>query len=99
MSFGARCERTGTQPAAFASAAGLVLWEDVEDAISPAGWERAGSPIYRAGAISLNGDERPTVGALRRDGALLRHWATLLAGMKPERLHAVRASAGKLPPG
>jgi hypothetical protein len=78
---------------------GALLWEDVEDALYPAGWERPGGPIYRSGAVSLNGDERPTVAALRRNASLLRHWAPLLPGMKPERLHPVRLSTGKFPPG
>ncbi len=82
---------------ALATAAGALLWEDVEDALYPAGWERPGSPIYHAGAVALNGDERPTVAALRRNGSLLRHWAALLPGMKPERLHPVRIGAGRLP--
>jgi len=78
---------------------GALLWEDVEDALYPAGWERPGGPLYRPGAVSLDGDERPAVGALRRNAALLRHWAALLPGMKPERLHPVRLAAGRLPPG
>ena len=84
---------------ALATAGGALLWEDVEDALFPAGWERPGGPLYRAGAVSLSGDERPTVLALRRNAALLRHWAALLPGMKPERAHPVRLAAGKLPPG
>ena len=84
---------------ALATAAGALLWEDVEDALFPAGWERPGGPLYRAGAVSLNGDERPTVAALRRNAALLRHWGALLPGMKPERAYPVRLAAGKLPPG
>ena len=78
---------------------GALLWEDVEDALYPAGWERTGGPLYRAGAVSLSGDERPTVAALRRNASLLRHWAALLPGMRPERAHPVRLAAGKLPPG
>jgi hypothetical protein len=78
---------------------GTLLWEDVEDALYPAGWERPGGPLYRAGAVSLDGDERPSVSALRRNAALLRHWAALLPGMKPERAHPVRLAAGKLPTG
>jgi hypothetical protein len=78
---------------------GALLWEDVEDALYPAGWERPGGPLYRAGAVSLAGDERPSVSALRRNAALLRHWAALLPGMKPDRTHPVRTAAGKLPPG
>src|ERR1039458_6900145 len=84
---------------ALATAGGALLWEDVEDALFPAGWERPGGPLYRAGAVSLSGDERPTVSALRRNAALLRHWAALLPGMKPERAPPVRLSTGKLPPG
>ena len=84
---------------AIATAAGSLLWEDVEDALYPAGWERPGAPLYRPGAVSLNGDERPTVAALRRSASLLRHWAALLPAMKPERLHPVRLATGKLPPG
>ena len=84
---------------ALATTGGALLWEDVEDALFPAGWERPGGPLYRAGAVSLNGDERPTVSALRRNAALLRHWAALLPGMKPERAHPVRLATGKLPPG
>ncbi|HTT65203.1 MAG TPA: beta-galactosidase [Bryobacteraceae bacterium] len=84
---------------ALAAGGGALLWEDVEDALYPAGWERPGSPIYRAGAVNLNGDERHTVSALRRDAALLRHWGTLLPGMKPERGHPVRLATGKFPAG
>ncbi|MGA2575227.1 MAG: beta-galactosidase [Bryobacteraceae bacterium] len=84
---------------ALATAGGALLWEDVEDALYPAGWERPGSPLYRAGAVSLNGDERPTVTALRRNAALLRHWGALLPGMRPERANPVRLATGKLPPG
>jgi hypothetical protein len=84
---------------ALATAAGALLWEDVEDALYPVGWERAGGPLYRAGAVSLNGDERPAVAPLRRNAALMRHWGALLPGMKPERAYPVRLAAGKLPPG
>src|ERR1022692_2749084 len=79
---------------ALAAAGGALLWEDVEDALFPAGWERPGGPLYRAGAVSLSGDERPTVSALRRNAALLRHWAALLPGMKPERAHRPAAALG-----
>lgn len=84
---------------ALAGAHGALLWEDVEDALFPAGWERPGGPIYQQGAVSLDGDERPTVAALRRNAALLRHWGALLPGMKPERARAVKLATGKLPPG
>jgi hypothetical protein len=81
------------------STGGALLWEDVEDALYPAGWERPGSPLYRPGAVSLDGDERPAVAALRRNASLLRHWAPLLPGMRPERMHPVRVAGGRLPPG
>lgn len=84
---------------ALATTGGALLWEDVEDALFPAGWERPGGPLYRAGAVSLNGDERPAVAAIRRNAALLRHWGALLPGMKPERAYPVRLATGKLPPG
>jgi hypothetical protein len=84
---------------ALSAAGGALLWEDVEDALYPAGWERPGGPLYRAGAVSLNGDERPAVAALRRNAALLRHWGALLPGMKTERAYPVRVSTGKFPPG
>ncbi|MFN7997904.1 MAG: beta-galactosidase [Bryobacteraceae bacterium] len=84
---------------AVAAGHGSLLWEDVEDALYPIGWERAGSPVYKAGAVSLTGDERPPVAALRRNAALLRHWSALLAGMKPEGAKAVKTVTGKLPPG
>jgi hypothetical protein len=63
---------------AMAAGRGSLLWEEVEDALYPVGWEAAGSPIFREGAVSMNGDERPTVTALRRDAALLERWAALL---------------------
>ncbi|MGD0362056.1 MAG: beta-galactosidase [Bryobacteraceae bacterium] len=82
---------------ALATATGTLLWEEVEDTLYPAGWERPGGPIYRAGAVSLNGDERPAIVALRRNAALMRHWEALMAGMKPERAHPVRVASGKFP--
>ena len=84
---------------ALAAARGSLVWEDVEDELVPAGWERPGGPLYRAGAISLSGDERPTIAALRRSAALLRHWQALLPEMKPEGSRAVRLPTGRLPAG
>jgi hypothetical protein len=84
---------------ALVAARGSLLWEDVEDTLFPVGWERPGAALYQAGAVSLNGDERPTVAALRRNAALLRHWAPLLPGMKTEGGHAVRPVSGKFPAG
>ena len=77
---------------------GSLLWEDVEDAVYPVGWESAGAPIFSAGAVSLAGREGAGVAALRRDAALVRHWAPLLAGMR-RAPHPVRSVAGKFPEG
>ena len=63
---------------ALALGRGSLLWQDVEDAIYPAGWAGPAEVHFRRGAVSLNGDERPTIGALRRDAALLEHWAPLI---------------------
>jgi hypothetical protein len=90
---------------AIAAGRGSLLWEDVEDEIYPAGWAAPGIPMFRSGAVSLNGDERKTVGALRRDAALLQNWAALITplearpiGMKlPHGVTAVELH-GKTPP-
>jgi len=84
---------------ALANARGTLLWEGVEDALYPPGWERPGGPIYQEGAVSINGDERVPVSALRRNAALLRHWGPLLAGMRVERTIRVRPASGRLPAG
>ena len=82
---------------AIASARGALLWSDVEDALYPEGWEPDSSPLLRRGAVGLSGDERPAAIALRRDAALLRHWAPLFGAL---RFAAVpRRLAGKLPEG
>ena len=78
---------------ALAAGRGSLLWQDVEDAIYPAGWGATGDVRFRRGAVSLNGDERPTVGALRRDAALLQHWAGLITPL------AARPLSMKLPRG
>jgi hypothetical protein len=84
---------------ALVTAHGALLWEDVEDAVVPAGWEKSGTPLYRPGAVSLDGDDRPTVSALRRSAALMRHWGSLLSNMRPEHTRSVRAASGRLPAG
>lgn len=84
---------------ALANAHGTLLWEDVEDALYPAGWERPGGRVYQEGAISFDGDERASVSALRRNAALLRHWGPLLTGMRLERTRTVRPATGRLPAG
>ena len=81
------------------TARGALLWEDVEDALIPAGWEKPGTPLYRPGAVSLDGEDRPTISALRRSAALMRHWGSLLPSMRPERARSVRVATGSLPPG
>jgi len=82
---------------AFATGRGSLVWEDVEDLVPPIGWEAAGSPTFRPGAVSLTGDERSSVTPLRRDALLWRYWAAALANMKPGGI--VRPLAGKLPAG
>jgi len=79
--------------AAMVTGRGSLLWEDVEDAIFPGGWAATPTALFRRGAVSLNGDERPTVGALRRDAALLQHWAELITPLES------RPLAMKLPRG
>ena len=76
---------------------GALLWTDVEDALYPAGWAPAGTPFLRKGVVSLNGDERPTIAALRRDAALLHNWSSLLAGLQPAAVP--KPASGKLPDG
>jgi hypothetical protein len=60
----------------FAGGHGALLWQDVEDTLSP-GLER--------GVVSFSGEERPGATALRRDAALLRNWAAILPGLQTER--------------
>jgi hypothetical protein len=78
---------------ALTSGRGSLLWHDVEDVIYPAGWAPPGAAMFRRGAVSLNGDERPTVNALRRGAALLQHWAPLITPLD------ARPLAMKLPRG
>jgi hypothetical protein len=74
---------SATNPAAllrsrevFAAAHGSLLWQDVEDTLSP-GLQR--------GVVSFSGDERPGATTLRRNAALLRNWASILPGLLTER--------------
>ena len=60
-----------------------IVWTGVEDALWPAGWEPDACPLLRAGAVGLAGGERPAIGALRRDSALLRNWTPLLGALRP----------------
>lgn len=82
---------------AITSGRGSLVWTNVEDSLYPAGWEPAAGSLLRHGAIGLAGDERPAVLGLRRDAALLRGWAALLAGMQPAAMP--KPAAGKLPGG
>jgi hypothetical protein len=82
---------------AIAGARGALLWRDVEDAIYPAGWAANPATLVRKGAVGLSGDERVSVGPLRRGAALLRNWAPSIS-----RMHAVampKPADGKLPDG
>jgi len=97
---------SATNPAAlirtregFASGKGSLLWEDVEETVAPAGWQSPGDPLLHAGAVELSGQERATTAPLRRDAALLKHWAGLLSTMKPRSGHEVKPAAGKFPEG
>jgi hypothetical protein len=60
----------------FAGGHGSLLWQDVEDTLSPG---------LKRGVVSFSGDERPGATALRRDAALLRNWAAILPGLQTER--------------
>lgn len=84
---------------ALAAAHGSLVWQNVEDALYPAGWELPGAPLYVSGAVSLDGEERPTAADLRRNAALLRHWAALLPAMKTESARTVKLATGKFPHG
>ena len=83
--------------AAFAPGHGSLLWTDVEDQLPPVGWEAAGGAIFRAGAVSLAGDERASTGPLRRDALVWRYWTPMLPAMKPA--PPVRTVTGRLPVG
>jgi hypothetical protein len=83
--------------AAIATAHGSLLWTDVEDALYPAGWAANPATLLRKGAVGLNGDERPTTSALRRDAALLRSWSWLFADLRAAAMP--KPVAGKLPEG
>lgn len=74
---------------------GSLLWEEVEDVLLPVGWEAPGAPVFRAGAVSLSGDERTAVTPLRRDALLWRYWGDVLPAMKPA--IPVRPVNGRLP--
>jgi Glycosyl hydrolases family 35 len=66
-----------------ASGHGALLWINVESALYPEAWEPAAAPIFRPGAIDLNGQERTSTAPLRRDAALLRNWARFVESLHP----------------
>jgi hypothetical protein len=74
-----------------------LLWRSVEDELYPGGWAPEGAPPIRKGAVGMSGDEQPTIGALRREGALLRGWGPLLPGLQTVAMP--KPAAGKLPEG
>ncbi len=81
--------------AAIAAGRNAILWTGLEDALYPEGWSPDEGPLLRQGAVGLNGRERPGTSALRRNAALLRHWAPLLPGLK--RVAMPKPLEGKLP--
>ncbi len=81
--------------AALAGSRGALLWTGVEDALYPEGWSPNAGSLLRPGAVALTGEERSAATALRRDAALLRHWAPLLPALKPVAMP--KPLAGKLP--
>ena len=94
-----RARRAAAKPSRRRAAS--LLWTDVEDALYPAGWAADRRHLLRQGAVGLGGDERPATAALRRDAALLRDWAPLLAHLQPGRHAASRrreAAAKASPP-
>jgi hypothetical protein len=73
---------------ALATPHGTLVWADVEDTVAPQ---------FHRGAISFAGDERVTLGALRRDAALLGYWANGMETLTEHR--EVHPVTGKLPEG
>ncbi|HWB86539.1 MAG TPA: beta-galactosidase [Bryobacteraceae bacterium] len=82
---------------AMIAADGSLLWQGVEETVYPEGWEANTSRLIRAGAVDLNGHERPSTHALRRDAALLHNWLRLLPTLVPAA--APKPLTGKLPAG
>jgi len=80
---------------ALEKAHGTLLWEGVEDALYPEGWHPGRGSLLSQGTVGLSGDERPSVAAVRRSAALLRHWPALLRNLKPAA--PPRPQAGKFP--
>ncbi|MBI2680497.1 MAG: beta-galactosidase [Candidatus Solibacter usitatus] len=80
---------------AMALGRGALIWENIEDSLTPPGWEIPGGQLFQRGAISFAGDERANVAALRSGALLARYWRPVL-GTEP---HAVRPAEGHLPAG
>lgn len=80
---------------ALASPRGALLWENVEDALYPAGWEADASALLHKGAVSLNGGERSPTAPLRRNADLLKEWAPLFPALRA--VAAPKPAAGKFP--
>ncbi len=74
---------------AMVDAKGALLWTDVEDTIAPK---------FKRGAIAFNGDEQPTLIALKRSAALMQYWGDALAGATSA-VPAVKQVTGELPAG
>jgi Glycosyl hydrolases family 35 len=85
--------------AVLASGHGALLWTNVEDELFPAGWEPVPAAAFRRGAVDLNGTERPSAAALRRDAALLDKWQPLLSALKTVAIPPPAANAPRLPRG
>ena len=60
-----------------------LLWADVEDTISPAG--------YHVGAVNFAGQETPATIPLRRNALLARYWGDALAPLRETKLPAAPA--------
>ncbi len=88
-------EALASARSALASGKHTLLWTGVEDGLYPEGWAPNAGPLIRHGAVALSGGEHPVTSALRREAALLRHWAPLMAGLKPAAMP--KPLAGKYP--
>src|SRR5437868_4323447 len=60
----------------FTGGHGSLLWQDVEDTLSP---------TLQRGVVAFSGDERPGSASLRRNAALLQRWAAILPGLLTSR--------------
>lgn len=82
---------------ALATARGALLWTDVEDVIYPASWEAGSTSLLHPGAVSLGGDERLATAPLRREAALLQHWAPLFPQLRQVKMPP--PASGRFPRG